>query len=76
MSSAQKIAREKHSCDGYLQVEPASSVTNILSDPLFATPTKIRGVGLPDEPEVESKVIQDNPTMSLLYPEVSVGSGT
>ena len=56
-------------------VDPASSETKTLSDPKFATPTKMRGVALPLEPEVESKVTHDRPMMSLLYPEVSVGSG-
>lgn len=45
---------------------PASLETNMLFDPLLATPTKIRGVALPDEPDVESKVTQAKPCMSLL----------
>ena len=56
-------------------MEPASFDTKILSEPLFATPTKIRGVAFPDEPDVESKVTHESPIMSLLYPDVSVGSG-
>lgn len=48
---------------------------NKLLEPVVATPTKIRGVALPDEPEVESKVTNETPILSLLYPEVSVGSG-
>lgn len=36
----------------------------------------MRGVGLPEEPDVESKVTQDTPISSLLYPLVSVGSAT
>ena len=59
-----------------LQVEPPSSETNTLSDAKLATPAKIRGVASPLEPEVESKVTHARPMMSLLYPEVSVGSGT
>ena len=61
---------------GHLQVEPASLETKMLSEPLFATPTKIRGVAGPFLPEVESNVTQANPWMSLLYPVVSVGSAT
>jgi hypothetical protein len=46
-----------------------------LLEPVVATPTKIRGVALPEEPDVESKVTNETPILSLLYPEVSVGSG-
>lgn len=40
----------------YIHVAPASVETNTFEAPLLATPTKIRGVGEPDEPVVESKV--------------------
>ncbi len=40
----------------YVQVAPASVETNTFEAPLLATPTKMRGVGEPDEPVVESKV--------------------
>lgn len=41
---------------------------------MLATPTKIRGVALPDEAEVESKVTHAIPVLSLLYPLESEGS--
>lgn len=48
-------------------MDPASSVMNILSDPMFATPTNIRNE--PDELfDVESKVTQLIPMMSLFNP--------
>lgn len=59
-----------------LHVEPESFETKTLSDPAFATPTNILGVAEPLEPEVESNVTQLMPILSLLYPYVSVGSGT
>ena len=49
-----------------LQVEPASLETKTLSEPLFATPTKMRGVAVPFDPEVESNVTQAIPMISLL----------
>jgi hypothetical protein len=58
-----------------LQVLPASSETKTLSSPLLTTPTKIRGVALPDEPEEGSNVIQARPIISELYPLVSLESG-
>ena len=59
-----------------IHVEPASLDTKRLLEPTVATPTKIRGVALPDEPDVESNVTKETPILSLLYPVVSVGSGT
>lgn len=59
-----------------VHVEPASLETKTLFEPLLATPTKIRGVAFPLEPEVESNVTHATPILSLLYPLVSVGSGT
>ena len=43
--------------------------------PTEATPTKIRGVAAPDDPDVESKVTKVIPVLSLLIPLLSVGSG-
>ncbi len=60
----------------YVQEVPASLDMKILSEPWFATPTKMRGVALPEELEVESKVTHEIPILSLLRPVVSVGSGT
>lgn len=40
----------------YLHVVPPLVVTKMLLAPLVATPTKIRGVALPDVPDVLSKV--------------------
>lgn len=57
------------------QFAPASSVMKILSDPSFATPTKIRGVGFPIVPEVLSNVTNAIPVKSLSYPVRSLGSG-
>ena len=61
--------------DEYAQVVPASSDTYMLSRPISATPTKIRGVDFPDEPDVESNVTQVIPILSLLIPLLSDGSG-
>ena len=61
--------------DEYAQVVPASSDTYMLSRPISATPTKIRGVAFPDEPDVESNVTQVMPILSLLIPLLSDGSG-
>lgn len=58
------------------QVLPASLDTKRFSDVFVATPTKIRGVALPEEPDVESNVTNATPCLSLLYPLVSVGSAT
>lgn len=44
-------------------------------EPKFAIPTKILGVAEPLAPELASKVTNETPSMSLLYPDVSVGSG-
>lgn len=60
---------------GYLQDAPASLDTNTLSVPFETTPTKILGVADPEVPDVESNVTQATPILSLLYPDVSVGSG-
>ena len=57
-------------------MDPASFDMNRLAEPWVATPTKMRGVALPELPEVESKVTKETPILSLLYPLVSVGSGT
>lgn len=57
------------------QDEPPLVDTYTLLEPLFATPTKIRGVAVPEEPEDLSKVTQAIPILSELYPEVSEGSG-
>ena len=46
------------------QVLPASLVTKMLFDPLFATPTNILGVALPKVPDVVSKVTQAIPSTS------------
>lgn len=48
---------------------------NMLGEPTLATPTKMRGVAWPDEPEVESNVTNVMPVLSLLIPLLSVGSG-
>ena len=56
-------------------MDPASLETNTLFEQALATPTKMRGVAVPFEPDVESNVTHERPMMSLLYPEVSVGSG-
>lgn len=39
-----------------IQVDPPFVDTKMLEDPWLATPTKMRGVGEPAVPEVESKV--------------------
>lgn len=49
-----------------LQVAPASVDTKTEAAPVLATPTKMRGVAVPEVPEVVSKVIQAIPMMSLL----------
>ena len=56
------------------QVDPASFETKMLLVPALATPTKMRGVAVPAVPVVVSNVTNDMPTMSLAYPEESVGS--
>ena len=48
----------------------------MLSEPVLATPTKILGVATPFDPLVESNVTNEIPSLSLLYPLVSDGSGT
>ena len=50
----------------YVQVLPPSLETNTFEEPTLATPTKIRGVAFPDDPEVESNVTKEMPTLSLL----------
>lgn len=55
-----------------VQVEPAFSDTKTLFEPLFATPTKIRGVAAPEEPEVRSKVTHEIPMISLQMLEPSL----
>ena len=57
-----------------IQVEPPTLDTKTELAPVLATPTKIRGVALPEEAEVESKVIHARPVLSLLYPLLSEGS--
>lgn len=49
-----------------VHVLPESLETKILLEPWLATPTKIRGVAFPEDPEVESKVTQETPILSLL----------
>ena len=48
----------------------------MLSEPVLATPTKILDVATPFDPLVESNVTNEIPSLSLLYPLVSDGSGT
>ena len=55
-------------------MEPASFDMNRLLEVFVPTPTKIRGVAFPDDPDVESNVTKETPCLSLLYPLVSVGS--
>lgn len=50
----------------YSQDEPPLVETYTLFVPLFATPTKIRGVADPDDPEDLSKVTQAIPILSEL----------
>ena len=49
----------------YSHVLPPSLETKILDFPLLATPTKMRGVAVPFDPEVESKVTKAIPTLSV-----------
>ena len=77
--SADPSTTENHSVVqriAYSHVEPASLDMKRLLEVLVPTPTKIRGVAEPEEPEVESNVTNAIPCLSLLYPLVSVGSGT
>lgn len=46
-----------------LHVPPASEETKTLSEPAFATPTKILGVARPEEPDVESNVTHAIPRL-------------
>lgn len=80
--SVQTLRIDRNECQrgcgrlGVLQDEPASLETKRLEEPTVATPTKMRGVALPDVPDVVSNVTKETPILSLLYPDVSVASAT